>query len=323
MIYDYIIIDLFNLFYRLNNNDISVKECIKLLIKFIDEETLSHLKKEGHLYIISDPIPKSDLGESKSFKLVSYRKEIVNSYKKNRIYSDRCLKIVSFLLKYYSYRDEKIKLIYSNEYEADDFVEPLIKFLRKNNDNADIALVSTDEDWARYLNTHIYLINKGYDNSFTKQDFYDKYKFYPTIASVILYKAIYGDKSDNILGCIQLKKLKFNKNIRKIAYNYIKYVSENNISIKDVIDLFNKTTFLDVINSKSDIFSNLYLELSASSQKENVIQILLNNISIIRSRLENKDISQYVHWNKYNEKINNFLKQTIFGLNTKSWFGKV
>lgn len=316
MIYDNIIIDLANLFYRLTTGK-STKDDAKKIIKFIDEDTMQHLSKDGILYIVSDPLPKSDLGESKSFKFVSYRKEISPSYKKGRTYSPLYKSVMSLILKYYSYRGEKIKLVYSDEYEADDFIEPLLRSL-----TGTTALITTDEDWCRYLSDKVFMVNKGYDSSFTKEDFNNKYKFYPTEASVTLYKAIYGDRSDNITGCVFLKKVKFYSNIKKIAYDYIKYVADNGLSLKEVIDTFKSATFAKAMKSKNDVFSMLYLELSVASLKENVLDKLYSNIELIRSRLEGKNISQFIHWNDKKESFNSVMRQSVFGLDTKSWFGR-
>lgn len=319
MVYDNIAIDSANLFYRLLGDNRSVRACTKSMIKFIDDTTMAHLSKDGTLYILFDPIPLSDLGESKSFKNVKpYRKEIDKDYKKGRTYSQYFPETMSLLLKYYAYRGEKIKLIYSQEYEADDYVSSLVKSL-----DGTVALVTTDEDYCRYMSDRVFIINKGYDQPMTKQDFYDKFKFYPTDASVTLYKAFFGDTSDNIQGAVFGRKVKFTTNIKKIVYNYIKEVSDNGWTLQECINKLAKTTFYDAMNAKTkDAFTVLFLELSCSQQKDEVYDKLMRNIKLIKSALEGKDISKLTHWNPVNEKMNSLVHQSIFGLDTKSWFGK-
>jgi hypothetical protein len=47
------------------------------------------------------------------------------------------------------------------------------------------------------------------------------------------------------------------------------------------------------------------------------------NIQLIRSLLEGKDVSQFIHFNKENQKFNDMIRQAIYGLDATSWFGKV
>ena len=47
------------------------------------------------------------------------------------------------------------------------------------------------------------------------------------------------------------------------------------------------------------------------------------NIQLVRSLLDGKDISKYIHFNPENKKFNDIIRQSIYGLDGKSWFGKV
>src|SRR5574344_396367 len=180
MLYDTIMIDSANLFYRLAKNSDTSKKIVKSLIKFVEEECKPHLHKDGDIYILFDPLSKSDLGESKSFTYsTNARKSIDSNYKKGRSYSPLYGSTIEIFKKYYSYRGDSIKLVYSNQYEADDFVEPIVKSLAGKK----IAIITTDNDYARYISDDIDMINKGFEKPYTIKEFYDDFKFYPTPAA--------------------------------------------------------------------------------------------------------------------------------------------
>ena len=76
MVYDSILLDVFNLTYRKGNsrqnatqdNPIKIAEQV---ISYIESDIKGHLKSGGNLYFLFDPLPeilKSDMGMSKNFK---------------------------------------------------------------------------------------------------------------------------------------------------------------------------------------------------------------------------------------------------------------
>ena len=77
----------------------------------------------------------------------------------------------------------------------------------------------------------IYLVR---EQIYSKKEFENKYLFKPTKAAITLYKALYGDKSDNIEGSIYMDKTKLVNNIKELCYNYIKVVADENKTIADV-----------------------------------------------------------------------------------------
>lgn len=321
MLYDNIIIDSANLFYRLQREKDTVIDITKKFISFVNDDAKRYLKKDGTIYIVFDPISKSTLNEEKSFHVQSYstRKNINKKYKAKRTYSNLYANTIENIWKFFAYRGESIKEVYAQEYEADDFIEPLVSSL-----SGDIALVTTDEDWAKALNEHVFMINRGFDNPWSKQEFYDKFKFNPTPAANILYKSFFGDSSDNIQGCIFLKKAKFMTNIRKTCYNVICDVSNRGITIDEFLKEFDSLDYIQISKKeeKSDL-EILAIEFSIASQKENVVGKMKQNIQLIRSLLEGKDVSQFIHFNKENQKFNDMIRQAIYGLDATSWFGKV
>ena len=185
MLYDYIVIDSANLFYRCLGKNEAAEQVVRKMISFTEDLRQS---LNDTLYIIFDPISEYDLGESKSFKFPSSeRKKIDENYKANRQYSSLYYQSILLYKKFYTYRGDKVKTIYSQEYEADDFVEPLLEMIGPNKK---VALVTTDYDFSRYISDDVHMINKGLDKPYSIKDFEEKFLFKPTKASITLYKAL-------------------------------------------------------------------------------------------------------------------------------------
>ena len=71
----------------------------------------------------------------------------------------------------------------------------------KENENKDILMITNDEDYARYLSPKVEMMNTdNWLNLFTVDSFREKYNFIPSIAGVCVWKACFGDGSDNIKG---------------------------------------------------------------------------------------------------------------------------
>jgi hypothetical protein len=303
------------------------------MITYTEQEVKPHLQKDGILYLLFDVVSMSDLGESKNFTVpLSERKKILFDYKAGRTYSPLYLDAIELYRKYYIHRGDKVQLVYSDEYEADDYVEPLLDQFTKEWANEtktkSVALVSSDFDWASYIvktpQRQIDLINEGFHNPFSTKQFVEMFQFYPTIASNVLYKALFGDKSDNIVGAAFIKKAKFNVNIKMLCRDYIQYVSQNNLSIDDVLHQFKSASFMTSNNKPNkDSFDLLYLSLSVVDLKVPILEKLYTNIRVIRSSLKDRDISDYVHWNKEQQKTNDVIHQGIFGVKFLTTFGKI
>jgi hypothetical protein len=208
---------------------------------------------------------------------------------------------------FYKYRGPNVISVYGDGYEADDFVESIVKLEAGKK----TALFTTDMDWARYLAPKTDLINKGFNNPYTISDFDKDFGYYPTITTVTLYKAFYGDESDNIVGVRHLPKVKF-------------------MSIYDVDDLFMKTLALyrdktlsefcndlkslstTVVIKKTDktVFEQFFIALeSALGGKILPLTHLFDNIRVIKSRC--KDASEYFHSFEENEKANKLIEAVV------------
>ncbi len=160
MQYDVIAIDMFNLYYRKKNVALE-KDPISIarnMVTFINSEVKQHLADEGKLFLLYDPIPKTDLGLSKTFKYTE-RQEILHAYKKNRTHDRQCLTVVDLVRKYFIHRGPNVISVISDKFEADDFMESIVKkeaeeFDKKYPDGGrelKILMITNDEDYARYL----------------------------------------------------------------------------------------------------------------------------------------------------------------------------
>lgn len=317
MLYDYIVIDSANLFYRCLGKNDTAEQVVRKMISFTEDLRQS---LNDTLYIIFDPISEYDLGESKSFKFPSSeRKKIDENYKANRQYSSLYYQSILLYKKFYTYRGDKVKTIYSQEYEADDFVEPLLEMIGPNKK---VALISTDYDWSRYISDDVHMINKGLDKPYSIKDFEEKFLFKPTKASITLYKALYGDESDNIKGSIYLDKTKLVNNIKELCYNYIKEVADMNKSLEDVEKDLKQGYKFDAAHIGETPLEQLLFAFHMNSKQVNIIDKTILNMSIVRSLLEGKDISKYIHSNPEKPEYNSIIRQSIFKVDTKSWFGK-
>lgn len=104
--------------------------------------------------------------------------------------------------------------------EADDLIKSLLEtspneFL--DADNGPILLITNDSDWYACLgyNTKIWwFLDK--DEFYDKENFINEFGFEPTFMSVAVYKALLGDKADNIEGIIKPKDLPHDKLIEII-----------------------------------------------------------------------------------------------------------
>lgn len=175
--------------YRFNNLSCIVKNK-KLItggifgfIKSLDSIHNKFLSNNGTIYILFD----------NSNSKTNQRKELYSEYKENREEkSEEYFIGLDYLKLILLNRDEKYKLVYRQDYEADDFVLPLIK-----NFNYDkILCVSDDQDWARSIDNNIYWY--AHNKIFDREKYYEKYGYYPDKNAVSIWKAFRGDKSDGI-----------------------------------------------------------------------------------------------------------------------------
>lgn len=313
MLYNNIVVDVFNLFYRVKNDSIEsnslayARKCIGV----INNEIKSHLKNGGKLYLLYDPIPKDDLGSSRSFKTLTGRQEDVATYKRNRVHNADILKTVLLIRKYFSHRgDEYINVASTGAYEADDFVEPLIK---EGILTGKTALITTDEDWCRYISEDIDMINEnlystGWDSPFTPMKFMEKYGFNPTIASVCFWKACFGDNSDNITGALMIKSR--SNELKNKAFELIKIIGDYNMTLEELKNQLFGRSYQQIVNSKDRTEVEKFMMLIFSlDSKYSVASNLDLNLRVIECRC--KEVAKFLKSKPVDEKYNSIIEQVL------------
>lgn len=320
MSYKAILVDMFNLTYRKLKKSASYISTSNDVISYIDTELKPRLDKNGVLYLIFDPIPKSDLGISKNFKYQPVRQTINSDYKANRSYNQNVMDAVKMLKKYYTYRGEQIKICISSYFEADDYVEEILKL----EPTGKVLLITNDGDWARYINDRVVMINKDFDNPYTKESYFAEYGTIPTIATVTLRKAIYGDKSDNIRGIKLNRKINFYTDLQAIISSNLIKISKENMSISDIENIFRNMSFASLISKKDkNCFENLAYTLmavdnnnlmsSSNSGELSCWDTFLNNIRLIKSRCPN--VKEFLFWHPENSSYNKLMDVTLGKIN--------
>jgi 5'-3' exonuclease len=271
-------------------------------------DSKDHLKKDGKIFLLYDPIPVNDLGISKVFKYDNNRKSENPDYKANRKLSPLYIDVLTQYQKYFFYRGDNIISVYSDLYEADDYVESIVKELRDTNKKERIACVTTDHDFCRYLDLDIDIINKDWDHPYTREEFFNAYDFLPTISSVTLNKAIFGDESDNIKGAIKIKRSL--EMIRNSANDAIKYLGEHDMPLEDLIKEFSIGLSIDTIDIADETpLKTLVANIISMDLNSLVIDHILSNINLIRSRCPS--YKKYSHNNPENKVLNAILEESL------------
>lgn len=302
MTYKTFIIDMFNLAYREQTKISSPTDIANNVINFINDEVKQRLEEDGIIYLTFDPLPKSDLGMEKNFKYSTTRQEIKSEYKSNRVHNPNVLAAVKLLRKYYTYRGSSIKIVISNDFEADDFVEGLVA---KHPDGM-VALVSTDMDWARYINDRTHMINSSFNTPFTKDDFFNKNGYFPTVTAITLYKAIFGDESDNI-SPIMTKKNKIHKDSTDFIKALIKEISKLDISLSDAELIIEGSSRINVLSKENRDFIEEIVSLISVS--EDAMEEFKLNLRLIKSRCNNVD--KCIHSHPENKSYNSLMESTL------------
>ena len=188
--YDYLIIDLLNIFHA--HDAIAKKEDksqngIYGTIQKINKLKREYLKPEGIVYILSDnPTSK-----------VQTRKLLDPEYKINRIERPqefyKSLEVLALILQSY---DDNYKYIQVPKLEADDLVPIVVENLPED---SLILAVSSDMDWSRIINYKNHrVVWHNRKEIVTRNLFEEKYGFFPSEQNVVTYKTFRGDPSDNI-----------------------------------------------------------------------------------------------------------------------------
>ena len=310
--YKAILVDMFNLGYRLHRKNMDYKLTANAVINYINEEVDPRVEAKGTVYLLFDPLPKSDLGMSKNFKFHPTRQQISSGYKSHRERNPVVYDAMNSLRKYYAYRGERFKTCICNNLEADDFVEGILKIENKGN----IALVTQDSDWSRYISNRVVMVSKNFNSPYTKEDYFKEFKMNPTITVITLKKALYGDESDEIRSVVSSigKKLNFYTDVETVINAMLIEISKSDTPLNEVEAVFRKMTLSDLIkNQDRNTFEELaYTLMSADSDNGynlDIWETFLNNIRLIKCRCP--DVSKYIKWKEPNRSYNTLMDTNL------------
>jgi len=191
--FNYVLIDGSNLYHRSYNLfKPNGKNIINHLLETVDRIQNDFSNNESILYFIFD----------NSQSQINIRKQIDPLYKSNREKTDKEIyKYHNIFIELLKVKSENYKILMAGTLEADDLVKPLINHLSYENNYYKILLISNDMDWSRNINDKVYWYN--WNTILNKEEFYSKYKFFPSEESIKIYKSIKGDSADSISPAIQ------------------------------------------------------------------------------------------------------------------------
>lgn len=206
--YNYIVIDSVNLAYKLFHhkeelptqigNKQIYKKSVCDFINFVEDLKSNYLLSDGEIYLLFDNyFSKADL---KSMFMYSDRKKLDEAYKSNRSKDNKeFYNSLNFIRYYYLIAPSMYHTVRIDGLEADDLVEPVLVRHNLFNDTSKRALmVTNDMDWTRYLTSNIDWLPNLSQEPETLLEVSNRYGFPITKKNVILYKALFGDPSDNI-----------------------------------------------------------------------------------------------------------------------------
>ena len=204
MKYDNIIIDVCNLSYKILddtkkasstiiiNNKNSYKEFIASFIRSVDSLLDRFGTESSSVYCLFDNY-KSRL-DLQSYFLNPGRKSLSENYKKNRKKQPKeWYNSLNILKYYYEVNEPKYYVAQLQGLEADDLVKPTLSLVSGRS-----LLVTSDLDWCRYLSSDVDWLPSLSEEPMTIEDTTHKLGFECTENNIVLYKALFGDPSDNI-----------------------------------------------------------------------------------------------------------------------------
>lgn len=204
MRYDNLLIDVVNVAYRTfthkteNASQVGKKQIYRVsiasFVRKIEELKADYLHHDGSIYLLFDnPTSRIDLQSSFYF---ADRKQAYAKYKEDRTKEPReFYNSLNFIKYYYLMKESIYKTIQIPKLEADDLVEPILRLHGKDKLN---LLVSTDLDWARYLKEGTVDWMSSWADIDTEHSVSHRLGFPVTETSLCIFKAIFGDPSDNI-----------------------------------------------------------------------------------------------------------------------------
>ena len=217
--YDCIVIDSVNFAYRVfkHKGETPVKlskktvykDSICNFINAVDDLRQRYLAYEGNIYLLFDNyFSRADL---RSIYMYADRKQLNESYKANRKKeSKEFYNSLNFLRYYYLIGPSYYHTLRVDNLEADDLVKPLFTDLGIFENNKSALMVTTDLDWTRYCRTNVDWLPKLNENPQDVHSLSAQLGFEVNEKNILMYKAIFGDASDNISALVTNNTPNFN-----------------------------------------------------------------------------------------------------------------
>lgn len=313
MLYDAILIDVFNLYYKKRKAHATPISMANDMIDFIEVELAPKLSEKsslGKIFLLFDPLPENDGNVSKAFRYYSsdmkpVRKQILRKYKGTRTEDKNAIDTLHLVKMFFLFRGKKYVTVMSPEHEADDFVESIVG----SHPDKNFLMFSSDMDWARYISDTTVLSTGNPSASFGKEEFFEKFGFFPSIKTVVLQKALFGDKSDNIDASIIPEKEKNCLPCKELAQTYLEEVSKTNETLEDIVRRVSKYTFRFLFDQKPRTTEQELFYRMICNEDENMIRNFLTNVQLVRSRC--KSYTPYQSCNDYSKSFCNAIDTTL------------
>jgi 5'-3' exonuclease len=253
--FNYVLIDGSNLYHRSYSLfKPNGKNIINHLLETINKIQNDFCNNESILYFIFDNTQSQ----------INIRKQIDPLYKSNREKIDKEIyKYHNIFIELLKVKNDNYRILMAGTLEADDLVKPLIKYIDSIEKNYyRLLLISNDMDWSRNINDKVYWYN--WNNIINKEEFYSKYKFFPSEESIKIYKSIKGDPADSITPAIYNFPMVDLITICNDAYNFqsykdfLNYIETLNDKLKQLIksnlrNIKRNYSLVDFINVNIDI----------------------------------------------------------------------
>ena len=202
--YNSLIIDTVNLAYKVFEKEnetpkllakkLVFKKSVCNFINTVEELKKKYLHYDGQVYLLIDNyFSRADL---QSTFLFADRKQLDEAYKSTRKKENKSFyNSINLIRYYYLIGPADYHTIRIEGLEADDLVKPLLNSECKGQR---CLMVTNDLDWCRYLGDGIDWLPYLNEEPETKGDVSQRLGFEANEKNITIYKALFGDESDNI-----------------------------------------------------------------------------------------------------------------------------
>lgn len=321
MTYSAILIDVSNLFYRIAEKETSSKNAALRIINWVENEAINNLDKDGTIWLLFDHLSYDSDNVDRGFQNGIIRNDVKIGYKKGRKHSKIFGAAIELVRKYFYYSGPQFKLVYGEKYEADDFVHAI---LIKHPEYKEVAFVTTDEDWTRYMNDHTVLINAGFNKPWKESDFEDKYKFKPTEATVILYKALFGDSSDNIRGALFASTAKFSDEMGFLCLSWLQELGNNKTPYEEAKKMlleYDQRALTAKSYENLSLIEKVCYQFMIIGMRSSNEQALHTNIKLLESLVRPEQLAKYTYGTEEKDERFEIIKNSIKHVPLKNRLG--